>query len=356
MRFLIFLMIAIIVSGCAQNNYITYSPVYEQDVFNDAPDYNNLIYWAAHPNKKDPSDSMPLALSLKSEQTKHVEQINKVDVFFIHPTTYTESSKPFGWNASFKDTKTNINTDFGTILNQASIFNDAGRVFAPRYRQAHIKSYSPVGHADTLKAIDAFELAYQDIKLAFDYYLTHENNGKPMIIASHSQGSTHAKRLLKEYFDDKPLAKKLIAAYVVGMAINPADFTQLKPCSTPTSLGCICAWRTFREGYTPDWVDKEKYVSIVTNPLSWDEQITNIKRKDNPGSVLYDFKTITPKVAGAINHQGILWIKKPRFFGNFLYNTNNYHIADYNLFYLSIRNNVAQRVNTFLSIGQNYSN
>ena len=169
-----------------------------------------------------------------------------------------DTTKPYGWNGSFKDIKTNIQTDYTAILNQASVFNIAGRVFAPRYRQAHIKSYSPVGHADTLKAIAAFELAYQDIKSAFDYYMKNENNGRPIIIASHSQGSTHAMRLLKEYFDDKPLAKKLIAAYVVGMAINPADYVQLKPCATPTSLGCICAWRTYKEGYTPSLKDPEE--------------------------------------------------------------------------------------------------
>jgi hypothetical protein len=255
-----------------------------------------------------------------------------------------------------KDIKTNIQTDYTAILNQASVFNIAGRVFAPRYRQAHIKSYSPVGHADTLKAIVAFELAYQDIKSAFDYYMKNENKGRPIIIASHSQGSTHAMRLLKEYFDNKPLAKKLIAAYIVGMAINPADYVQLKPCATPSSLGCICAWRTYKEGYTPEWINQEKYVSIVTNPLSWSEKITQVDRVQNTGSVLYNFKAITQKVAGAYNHGGILWTKKPKFFGNFLYNTSNYHFADYNLFYLSVRHNVAERVNTYLSIGENYSN
>jgi len=140
------------------------------------------------------------------------------------------------------------------------------------------------------------------------------------------------------------------------MAINPANYTQLKPCATPTSLGCICAWRTYKEGYTPEWIQKENYVSIVTNPLSWSATNTKLDRKENKGSVLYNFKTITPKVAGAINHNGILWVKKPKFFGNIFYNTPNYHIADYNLFYLNVRNNVAERVNTYLSIGENFSN
>jgi hypothetical protein len=186
--------------------------------------------------------------------------------------------------------------------------------------------------------------------------MKNENKGRPIIIASHSQGSTHAIRLLKEYFDDKPLAKKLIAAYVVGMAINPASFTQLKPCATPTSLGCICAWRTYKEGFIPEWINKENYVSIVTNPLTWSDKITEMDRGKNTGSVLYNFKAITPKVAGAYIHGGVLLTKKPKFFGNILYTTSNYHFADYNLFYLSVRNNVSERVNTYLSIGENYSN
>jgi len=165
MRFSLYLILLLLISSCASNNYVKFSNIYEKEAYNDIPDYSNLIYWAAHPNKKDPSDSLPVVLA------KQYQPNDKVDVFFIHPTTYLDSTKPFGWNASFKDIKTNINTDYTTILNQASIFNIAGRVFAPRYRQAHIKSYSPIGHADTANAIAAFELAYQDVKSAFEYYL-----------------------------------------------------------------------------------------------------------------------------------------------------------------------------------------
>jgi hypothetical protein len=167
------------------------------------------------------------------------------------------------------------------------------------------------------------------------------------MIASHSQGSTHAKRLLKEFFDDKPLAKKLVAAYIVGMAIDPGDYVQLKACETPEATGCICAWRTYEEGYIPDFVKKEKFNSIVTNPLSWNKNDTIVDRKLNKGSVLYQFNKITPKVADAINHEGILWSKKPHFLGSFLFRTSNYHIADYNFYYLSVRQNAVDRVNNY---------
>ncbi|MEL4881666.1 DUF3089 domain-containing protein, partial [Shewanella algae] len=82
----------------------------------------------------------------------------------------------------------------GTILFQASIFNAAGRVFAPYYRQAHISSYYPISQLDSIAAKASFDLAYSDIKKAFENFLQLWNEGRPIIIASHSQGTTHAKR------------------------------------------------------------------------------------------------------------------------------------------------------------------
>jgi hypothetical protein len=98
----------------------------------------------------------------------------------------------------------------------------------------------------------------------------------------------------------------------------------------------------------PPFVAIEKFTSIVTNPLTWSSNQTAVDRKANEGSVLYNFKKITPNVAGAINHKGILWTPKPKFFGNFLYNTNNYHIADYNLYYMSVRKNAFDRANQYV--------
>jgi hypothetical protein len=58
---------------------------------------------------------------------------------------------------------------------------------------------------------------------------------------------------------------------------------------------------------------------------------------------------VTTHVAGAINHEGILWTKKPQFLGNFLFKTKNYHVADYNFYYLSIRKNAAARSRAYLN-------
>lgn len=341
MRNFLVLAAILISASCSQSNYAKYGPIYEKDTLNEIPDYSKIAYWAAHPEKKNPSDSVPASILNSYQPTKNV------DVFFVYPTSYLDKEMPYGWTASLKDTKTNIYTDYTSILYQASVFNEVGKIYAPRYRQAHIQSYNPVGHEDTLKAIAAFEIAYQDVKKSFEYYLANYNNGRPIIIASHSQGSTHAIRLLKEFFDNKPLYKQLVAAYVVGMALDPDNYTALKACEQPNQTGCICAWRTFMEGYQEPFVDKEKFKSIVTNPLSWNNKDVNMSPDANPGSLLYNFNKLIPGVAGAINHEGVLWTPKPHFLGSFLIKTKNYHIADYNFYYVSIRKNAALRVNSF---------
>lgn len=308
-----------------------------------APDYSNLDNWAAHPWKHDAADSVPRPL-LEGYVADSV-----VDVFFIHPTTYLDEKKPFGWNAPVDNTALNTKTDNTTILYQASVFNKAGRVFAPRYRQAHINVYYTT---DTVTALAALDEAYSDVKAAFEYYMAHYNNGRPVIVASHSQGTTHAKRLLKEFFDGTPLQQKLVAAYIVGIPVEPNWFAAIPACTAPAQTGCFCSWRTLKQGYLTPFVEKEKYTAVVTNPLTWDAAKPVADRNLNLGAVLLNFNKVLKHVAGAAVHGGVLWTEKPHFFGNIFYTTKNYHIADYNLYYTSVRNNALLRVQAYLKANQ----
>ncbi len=331
--------IMVLLLGCS-NKYHRFVNNYTFKTEDGNPDYSNLNYWAAHPYKHDPSDSIPKSLSTL------IYADTTVDIFFIHPTTYTSKAKEFGNNAPVDNADLNAKTDYSTILYQASVFNQAGRVFSPRYRQASLQAYFPITKTDTTEAIAAFELAYQDIKTAFEYYLQHNNNGRPIIIASHSQGTTHAKRLLKEFFDGKILQNKLVAAYLIGIPVELNLYTSIKPCYTPNQTGCVCSWRTFKQGYEPAYIEKEQPV-IVTNPLTWNSLQPIATRDLNKGSVLLNFNKLVPKVAAANINGNVLWTNKPHFFGNIFLSGKNYHIADYNLYYLSIKNNVNQRIGSF---------
>jgi hypothetical protein len=306
------------------------------------PDYSKLDHWAAHPWKKDPSDSVSKPL----RESYHPD--TSVDVFFIHPTTYIDKQNSLGWNAPIDNAELDAKTDYSTILFQASIFNEAGRVFAPRYRQANYFAYFPKTAEDTLKALAAFELAYQDVKAAFLYYLDHYNKGRAIVIASHSQGTNHAERLLKELFDGTQLQKKLVVAYLAGMPLEPGYFHSIKSCDSPSQTGCACSWRTFREGYKPDYVQHENFTAIVTNPLTWDAAKPVADRWQNKGGMLLNFNKLIKGLTNANLGNGVLWTEKPHFFGNFLFTTKNYHISDLNFFYLNVRDNVQQRVTAFI--------
>jgi hypothetical protein len=300
------------------------------------PDYSKLEYWAAHPYKKDPSDSVPAPL--KSITVRD----SVVDVFFVHPTTYG-SKADTAWNADINDALTNARTDYTTILYQASVFNEC-RVFAPRYRQAHIRSYFS---QDTSGNRKAFDIAYEDIKTAFQYYLDHYNNGRPIVIASHSQGTTHAKRLLKDFFENKPLKNRLVAAYLIGMSISKNYFTDLSPCRDSAQTGCFVGWRTYRKGYEPEFVRKENGDGLVTNPLTWTSTDEYAPKSLNKGGVLRKFNIVERHVADAQIHNDVLWIHKPHFRGSLLYRSKNYHIGDINLFYMNIRENLRTRIGAF---------
>lgn len=334
------LLFCLLMASCS-NRYHKFVSDYTFKTLDGRPDYNNLDDWAAHPYKHDPSDSVPLPLR------EVYQPDSSVDVFFIHPTTYTGKERSFGWNAPVDDAQLNAKTDYSTILFQAGIFNEVGRIFAPRYRQAHISAYYPKDANDTVNAVAAFELAYSDVKAAFTWYLQNNNNNRPIIIASHSQGTTHAKRLLKEFFDGTQLQNRLVVAYLIGIPLQPDYFNFITPCITPGQTGCACSWRTYKQGYKPEHVQKEKFISVVTNPLTWDAGIPSANRSLNTGGVLLNFNKLVKKVANANVGNGVLWTNKPHFFGNIFLTSKNYHVADMNLYYLSIRENAKLRVAAF---------
>ncbi|MDQ2720245.1 MAG: DUF3089 domain-containing protein [Bacteroidota bacterium] len=323
--------------GCSQKIY-TQSVDYQFKSKDGKPDYSNLNYWAASPFKQDPSDNVPQNLTDKSKDSL-------ADVFFIHPTTYTDTKLPEGWNANIDDETLNRKTDNGTILYQASAFNKYCRVFSPRYRQANLLAFYTDDKASADAALDT---AYSDVKNAFEYYLKNYNHGRPIIIASHSQGTLHAGRLLKDFFENKPLGKQLVCAYIIGLPVFTNYFSEIKPCADSTATGCFISWRTFEEGYVAPFVEKEIKKAYVINPLTWTMDTTFAPADLNKGGVLRDFNKVIPGLVHAQIHGNVLWVNKPKFFGSIFLKTKNYHIADYNLFYENIRENVGTRIEVFL--------
>ncbi|MEP6514377.1 MAG: DUF3089 domain-containing protein [Parafilimonas sp.] len=339
MKTTIFLLLISFSFFSCSDKYQAFKKQYNYKNVDGNPDYKDLNYWASHPWKWDPADSIPKPL--RSEQRD-----SSVDVFFIHPTMFVLKKYHKKWNADIDDYYINAKTDYSTILFQASAFNQHARIFAPRYREAHINSFFT---KDTASANKAFEIAYQDVKTAFEYYLKTWNHNRPIIIASHSQGTKHAERLLKEFFENKPLNNQLVVAYLLGWPVPKDYFGSLKMCADSVETNCLCGWRTFRKNYVPSYLKKENGNSFATNPLNWKTDETYADKYANKGGVLTKFNKVYKNTNDARIRNGLLWVRKPKFPWSFLFVTRNYHIGDYNLFYINVRENVEQRINAYLS-------
>ena len=170
-------------------------------------------------------------------------------VFFIHPTSYIGRDH---WNAALDDADTNARAAL-FLRAQASAFNEAGAIWAPRYRQATFGAFL-TSRADAEKAL---ALAYGDVSDAFDAFLKQVGPTRPIILAGHSQGALHLERLLRDRVAGTPLAKRIVAAYVVGWPISRAtDLPRLglPECTSADQAGCILSWQSFAEPADPSLI------------------------------------------------------------------------------------------------------
>ena len=297
-----------------------------------SPNYQLEQNWAVLPSKY-PSE-------LKKFSSSEIDTLS-ADVFYVYPTLLT-NKKDERWNVSTSDSDQNQAVLNKAVKYQASAWATSGKLYVPYYRQAHLKAYTNLNNGGH----EALSTAYEDVKKAFMVYLEKYNNGRPIIIASHSQGTTHTIKLLKEFFDGKPLQKQLIAAYLIGIGVKPADFESIMPMIEPDEVGGFVSWNTFKKGHFPKR-DKNWYKgSVTSNPITWDQsQSTSLS--DHRGFLFSNDKLYRKSLKIWVT-DGLVWSTNPkfplRFFMSF---RRNYHIGDVNLFWQDIRENAVLRTNTW---------
>jgi len=306
------------------------------------PDYSSLNSWIAHPEIKDSilSDFYP----------EDIDKL-KADVFYIYPTLITDK-KNNSWNADIYDKKQNDIIRSTAIQYQASAWAKAGKIYSPIYRQAHYRIFfEPYTNNGGLLA---GEIAYNDIKSAFNYYINNLNNGRPIIIAGHSQGAVHCKMLLRDFFDGTELKDRLIAAYLIGTNIRENYFKELKPMYNPKENKGYVSWNTYRKNKNPRENFDPAYFSwknnsVVVNPITWDNS-TSTEFKQHKGLLFYNNK-IYPNTIKIKVFDGIVWSNVPRKVPKRLLLSliKNYHVGDINFFWKDISENAVIRTKNFFN-------
>jgi hypothetical protein len=320
------------VTGC-KISYNTYDFDKSPEIVK--PNYSDKDSWAVLP------ENIPDEISIFNID----ENKKEADVFYIYPTLI-DSKNQREWNSDIWNEDIRNDVINRPVKYQASAWLDAGNLYVPYYRQAHIRVFNDKFRVDGDKALN---LAYNDIKEAFTYYLENFNNDKPFIIASHSQGTVHAKRLIAEFIDGKELQKKLIAAYLVGIKVFEDEFKNIKPMNSANETGGFVTWNTFKFNKYPRKDNYENWFKggVTTNPITWDD--SKETKKDLHKGLLYrDLKIFSQNIDIKLI-DGIVWSTVPNVPGKILLQTvRSYHFADINLFWVDIRENAKLRVDQWL--------
>ena len=85
----------------------------------------------------------------------------------------------------------------------------------------------------------------------------------------------HAKKIIQEFFDGKPLQKKLIAAYLIGVKIEKSMFKEIEPLQLPEATGGFVTWNTYKKNKLPKRYQEWYKGGVVTNPISWNSEKKN---------------------------------------------------------------------------------
>jgi hypothetical protein len=206
------------------------------------------------------------------------------------------------------------------------------------------------------KASDAIrEIPFEDCKNAFEYYLAHYNKNRPVIFASHSQGTMVMMQLLLWIKEQHPeVLKRTVAAYMIGFAINQEYLNKLgmRFAEKADDTGVIISYNTEAPNAAPNPFTMGLVKgALVINPVNWqrDEKAADkseslgsrIRPEDTPaGDQMFfadaqiNLSRATVVTTASVNPgnfwpQGIL------------------HHYDYDLFYYDLKENVRTRINAF---------
>ena len=307
----------------------------------------------------------------KKENWYQIPEITKdVDTFYIYATEYILKSFDEGApDFADLDNEEMLVGAAGEYLLHAATYADSTNVFMPYYRQVGLRYVGDVFKRDGIIDAAITGMPYDDILAAIDYYFEHYNNGRPFIIAGHSQGSVIIKYLLEKYFTKHPdYLQRMVAAYAIGYSFTKDYFDanpHLKFATGETDTGVIIAWNT--EGPKNIEVNATNAVvlpgAISINPLNWKLDDTYAPASMNLGSIILNETTgeleivdlgadaqVCPSRGVVVTHaKGEAMPEEAAKINEAFFGPEGRHGDDYSFFYSNIKVNVAKRVAAYMA-------
>lgn len=326
----------------------------------DANAYEDPALWFSRPGigTSDPARWQPAYATDRGLLPTPAEPKEAFAVFFVHPTSYLNRAS---WNAPLENGGDPDAERIARIYlrGMASPFNAASEIWAPRYRQATMGAFL----TDAAEGKQAIEAAYADVREAYRYFLSSVDPETPIVLAGHSQGALHLKRLLAEEVRGSPTAERLVAAYVIGWPVSlqhDLPVIGFPACAAPDQAGCVISWSSFAEPADPALVLKAygstpalDGVAPGTTPMLCSNPLTGQFGGTAPASA--NLGTLVPEdsmekgelvpglVPARCDKRGLLLIGPPPEMGSYVLPGNNYHVYDLPLFWANTKADVIRR-------------
>lgn len=262
-----------------------------------------------------------------------------VDLFYVVPTCiwdYTDSLGQTRHHMDIFNTEQRALTD-PSIQLAKSVLADSCNFFSPYYRQISMDSWLTL---DTALIEERFKLAYQDVADAFHYYMEHDNQGKPFILAGHSQGAKAVIELLKREMTPD-ISRKLIATYAIGYTVTPeelAGYSTLRPAQDSIDTGVLIGFNSVTRPDAVSPLFRDNVVCI--NPVNWRTDAT--PATSYQGFTVAQDTTIHTLIVTGINEEQYFIPSVAA-----LLPKGNLHVQEFNLYNEDLRKNVLQRIRAF---------
>lgn len=283
------------------------------------------------------------------------DKTGDADVFFICPTVYSGGEDSYNMDLDDEATKSDF---LGATNMEKGIYDQDARFFAPYYRQVGLNVYELP--AEEQKSY--LSIAYEDVKEAFQYYLEHYNEGRPIILAGFSQGADMSLRLMKDCFADEQVGDLLVACYAIGWRITEeelAEYPHLRFASGEDDTGVIVSFNSEAESVTDSLMIPAGTRTLAINPLNWETGSTYAGKEENLGACFTDYSgnivTEIPQLTGAYidPERGALKVTDvtPEEYppGLPIFSAGVYHLYDYQFFYRNLQENVGVRLDAYLT-------
>lgn len=276
------------------------------------------------------------------------------DLFIVCPTVDLGAGGNKNMSLADNEAKKNF---YGALNMERGIYEQHCRMYAPYYRQAVLADYDlPANEAESY-----FNLAYKDVRAAFVYYMQHENNGRPFVLAGFSQGAEMCLRLLKEFGDESFVKNNMVACYAIGWRFTPQEaeeYPYIRPAQSADDLGTVIMFNSEAPEVTSSLMVPHGEKSFCINPLNWRTDGTMADKALNSGACFTDYsgsiKRELPQLTGCCidTERGVLKVtdidKKQYPPVLSIFTDGIYHLYDYQFFYRNLQQNVGLRINTFV--------